>query len=137
MSGPIFSNDAVVLGLLMAVLALIFFTAQSKHPVFQRFYRFVPPLLLCYFLPALMQWPLGLIPGSESGLYFMASRYLLPASLILLCLSIDIKGIINLGPKSVIMFLAATLSIILGGPLALFFVMKMLPGLVPADTDEL
>ena len=118
-NGPVFTNDAIVLGLLMSVLALVFVTAQSERPFWKKFYTYVPTLLLCYFLPALLNWPLGLISGEESSLYYVASRYLLPASLILLCLSIDLKGIMNLGPKALIMFFAATAGIILGGPIAL------------------
>ena len=184
MTQPFFTNDAIVLGLLIIVLALVFVTSHSKASGWKKFYRYVPPLLLCYFLPALMAWPLGLISpqwydldklrdflqagvaptlsdqagwkamkqlildnniGQEalkpfivkSQLYFVASRYLLPASLVLLCLSIDFKGIINLGPKALIMFFAATLGIILGGPVALLTISYLAPGLVQANPDEL
>jgi uncharacterized membrane protein len=54
---------------------------------------------------------MGLISGEDSGLYYMASRYLLPASLVLLTLSIDLKAIINLGPKAIIMFLSGTFAL--------------------------
>ncbi len=134
---PVFTNDAVVLGLLLIVLALIFVTSGSKAPFWQTFYRYVPPLLLCYFLPALLNWPLGLISGEHSRLYFVASRYLLPASLILLTLSIDFKGILRLGPKALIMFFAATLGIVLGGPIALLVVTTFAPNLIPVTPDEL
>lgn len=128
-------NDAIVIGILLIVLAAIFYTASLKS--WSGFYRYVPPLLLCYFIPALLNWPLGLISGEESSLYFVASRYLLPASLILLCLSIDFKGIINLGPKAIIMFLTATLGIVIGGPIALLFVSYIAPGLISVSPDEL
>ena len=50
---------------------------------------------------------LGLVnPEISKNLYYVASRYLLPASLVLLTLSIDLKSIINLGPKAIIMFLS-------------------------------
>lgn len=133
---PLFTNDAIVLGLLMMVLALVFYTAGLKTPFWQRFYRYVPPLLLCYFLPALLHWPLGLISGEGSQLYFVASRYLLPASLILLCISIDLKGVIGLGPKALIMFFSATLGIIIGGPVALLVINAVAPDISsvgPAD----
>lgn len=133
---PVFTNDAVVLGLLMVVLGLVFYTSSLQTPFWKKFYRIVPSLLLCYFLPALLHWPLGLISGEESSLYYMASRYLLPASLILLCLSIDFKGIMNLGPKALIMFFTATLGIIIGGPVALFLVLKLFPHLIVANPDE-
>jgi uncharacterized membrane protein len=134
---PYFTNDAVVLGILLITLALIFVTSSSKSPRWQKFYRFFPPLLVCYFAPALLNWPLGLISGEESQLYFMSSRYLLPASLILLCISIDFKGIINLGPKSIIMFLAATLGIVIGGPIALLITSYILPDVIQANPDQI
>lgn len=134
---PVFTNDAIVLGLLILALTVVFVTSASAHPFWRRFYRYVPPLLLCYFLPALMHWPLGLISGAESDLYFVASRYLLPASLILLCISIDFQGILNLGPKALIMFGAATLGIVLGGPVAVLLVTQVAPDLIPVTPEQL
>ncbi|MDX1617331.1 MAG: DUF819 family protein, partial [Balneolaceae bacterium] len=116
-AAPLFTNDAVVLGILLLILAAIFITAHSKHPFWQKFYTFIPSLLLCYFVPSIFN-SLGIISGDESNLYFVASRYLLPASLVLLTISIDFKGILNLGPKAVIMFIAGTIGIVIGGPLA-------------------
>ena len=113
------ANDAIVLGLLAGALGLVFYT--HSLPRFKKFYTFVPALLMCYFIPAALN-SLGVVNGEESNLYFVASRYLLPASLILLCLSIDLKGIYNLGPKAIVMFFAATLGIVVGGPLALWLV---------------
>lgn len=134
---PYFTNDAIVFGLLSIVLALVFYTSSLDTPGWKKFYRYVPALLLCYFLPALLYWPLGLISGEGSNLYFVASRYLLPASLILLCLSIDLKGIANLGPKAIIMFLTATTGIILGGPIALLIVLNFFPEIIPADPQDI
>jgi uncharacterized membrane protein len=179
---PVFTNDAVVLGILMTVLAGIFYTSSIDSPRWKKFYTYIPALLLCYFLPALLNWPLGLIsphwyePGvydfaqslgimltpdmnyneisvvfedngiekslyagyqGHSQLYFMASRYLLPASLLLLCLGIDLKALINLGPKALIMFGAATVGIIIGGPIALLVASKIMPDVIGANTEEL
>ncbi len=134
---PLFTNDAVVLGLLMAVLAGIFYTAHSPAPFWRKFYTYVPALLLCYFVPALLNWPLGLISGEESELYTISSRYLLPASLILFCISIDFKGIMNLGPKALIMFLTATAGVIIGGPVAILATTYLFPGLISTTPDEL
>ena len=58
---PVFTNDAVVLGILMSLLALVFYTASLDNKNWKKFYTVVPTVLLCYFLPALMHWPLGLI----------------------------------------------------------------------------
>lgn len=133
---PIFTNDAVVFGILMLILGFVFVTNQSDQPVFKKFYKYVPAILLCYFIPALFHWPLGLISPEGSSLYFVASRYLLPASLILLCLSIDLKAIYNLGSKAIIMFFTATAGIVIGGPVALLIVLNVFPDLIPASSDE-
>lgn len=227
---PLFTNDAVVFGFLTLVLGIIFYT--SKLPAFKNFYTIVPTLVLCYFLPALLYWPLGLIApewfdpklltylsnlgfelpengmsfgeiknwldvqgvpvegygqflkggnyytsglleflekkhelvppeglnysemvawlkaqdvpvdgygqfARKSQLYFVASRYMLPASLLLLCISIDLKGILRLGPKALIMFFTATLGIVIGGPIALLVVSYLLPGVINVTPEEL
>ena len=127
------ANDAVVLGLLAVTLAGIFYAASL--PQFKKFFTFVPSLLLCYFIPAAFN-SLGIVDGEASSLYFVASRYLLPASLVLLCLSIDLKGIYNLGPKALIMFFAATSGIVIGGPIALWTVGQFNPEVFGGDTPE-
>ena len=135
---PVFTNDAVVLGLLLIILAFVFVTSSSSKPGWKKFYTFFPAVLACYFFPALLNWPLGLVSGEESDLYFVASRYLLPASLVLLCLSIDFKGILNLGPKALIMFFTATAGIIIGGPIALILISYIAPEVVNnAGADDI
>lgn len=125
----IFTNDAIVLGILLIILALIFKTASSKHPFWKKFYTYVPSLLLCYFIPSLLN-SLGLISGEESNLYFVASRYLLPASLVLLTVSIDLPGVLKLGRKAIIMFLTGTFGIVAGGPLAIIIISYFAPEIV-------
>jgi uncharacterized membrane protein len=137
MMQPYFTNDAIVLGLLLSVLSFVFFTSTSKNKWIQKFYTIFPPLLLCYFLPALLHWPLNLISGENSVLYKVSSQYLLPASLILLCLSIDLKGVWNLGPKALIMFLTGSLGVIIGGPIALLTVKYLFPDLIQTNPEDL
>ena len=129
-------NDAVIFGILILILAVIFRTSSSSNANLKKFYTFVPPLLLCYFIPGFLNWPLGLVSPEESQLYFVASRYLLPASLVLFCLSIDLKGIFNLGPKALIMFITATLGIIIGGPVALWISGSIFPEIKEAVPGE-
>lgn len=136
MNRPFFTNDAIVFGLLSIILALIFITSHSKRKFFKRFYTYVPALLLCYFIPGLFNWPLGLISGEESNLYYVASRYLLPASLVLFCISIDFKGIIKLGPKALIMFLTATIGIVVGAPVAFWIGSLIFPDIKSAVSGE-
>ncbi len=133
----VIENNAVLFGVLVSILAGVMYTSRLSHPFWERFYKYCPPLLLCYFLPALLNWPLGLLSEDSGQLYFVASRYLLPACLILLCLSIDIQGIINLGSKALIMFFTATLGIVLGGPIALLLVLNLNPEMLGVSSDEL
>lgn len=134
---PLITNDAVVFGLLMSILAFVFATSASKRPFWTKFYRIVPSVLLCYFIPAVFN-SLGIISGESSGLYKIASRYMLPASLVLLTVSIDLKGILKLGPKALIMFSAGTIGVMVGGPVALFIVSRFFPDILSGTgPDEL
>ena len=118
---PVITNDTIVFGLLMLALGFVFYTSSKKEGFWFKFYKVVPALLMAYLLPAIMN-STGLISDSHSNLYFVASRYLLPASLVLMTLSIDLKSIFNLGPKALIMFFTGTVGIIIGGPLAILLI---------------
>jgi uncharacterized membrane protein len=134
-AGPLVTNDAVVLGLLALILGGVFWTQQSRIPFFRRFYTYVPGLLLCYFLPSLLN-TFGIIDGSQSRLYYVASRFLLPACLVLLTLSIDLPAVARLGRKAVIMFFTGTAGIIIGGPLALLLVGTISPATVGGEGPD-
>ncbi|RYV00760.1 hypothetical protein SOPP22_18320 [Shewanella sp. OPT22] len=123
------TNDATVLGLLAVILGFVFYTNSSSHPFWKSFYKYIPALLLCYFLPSLLN-TLGIVDGHESKIYFVASRYLLPACLVLLILSVDLKAILNLGPKALIMFLVGTAGIVIGAPVSLLVVSAIEPSLL-------
>ena len=134
---PLITNDAVVLGLLAATLGFVFYTSRSNRKFWMKFYTYFPPLLMCYFIPALFNSPFGVISGKDSALYTVAKEYFLPASLILLCLSIDIKSIVQLGPKALIMFFAASTGVMLGGPLALWVTKLCFPSIIAEHGDML
>ena len=131
------TDDAVILGLLLVVLAVIFKTASLKHPFWKKFYTFCPVLLLCYFIPAILG-SFNIVATDKDGskLYFVAKNYMLPTSLVLLTLSIDLKGIIGLGPKALILFLTGTVGILLGGPLAILLVSTFSPEMVAGNGPE-
>ena len=122
----VFTNDAIVFGLLMLALGFVFYTSSIKEGFWSKFYKIVPALLMCYLIPAILN-SLGLIDDDTSQLYFVASRYLLPAALVLMTLSIDLKAIFNLGPKALIMFFAGTIGIVLGGPIAILLISAVSP----------
>ena len=129
------TNDAVVFGILIGIISLVFITSNSQNKICKKFYKFVPSLLLCYFVPSIFN-TLGIISGELSNLYFVASRYLLPASLVLLTISIDLPQILKLGPKALIMFLTGTFGIIFGGPISILLVSYIAPSMLNgADSD--
>jgi uncharacterized membrane protein len=132
---PMITNDAVVLGILMVILAFVFRTSHSDHPRWKKFYGVVPSLLLCYFIPSLLS-TFGIISGEHSNLYFVASRYLLPTSLVLLTISIDLPGVMRLGPKAVTMFFTGTAGIVIGGPAAIWLIALVSPETVGMGTDD-
>lgn len=129
------TNDAVVLGILLSILAIIFYTSTSRHRAFTRFYKFVPSILLCYFIPALLN-TFNVISGSTSGIYTVATRYFLPASLVLLTLGIDIPALSKLGGKAVAVFLAGSFGVMIGGPMALYAVGSISPGVLSVNGEE-
>lgn len=121
MNDPIITNDTIVFGLLSLCLGFVFYTSSLKTGFWGKFYNFVPAILMCYLLPSILA-SIGLVSDEKSSLYFMASRYLLPAALVLMTLSIDLKAIANLGSKALIMFLTGSFGIIIGGPIAILIV---------------
>ena len=170
---PWITNDAVTFGILSALLLAIFRFGESSAG--SRFYKVIPALLLCYFLPSLFstfgiispKWvdvaaatealtaagydlsgihnfkgfknfvltnevPHDLLDPfiGKSQLYFMASRYMLPASLILLTLSINLKEVFRLGPKALIMFITGTIGVVIGGPIAILLFSFIAPDVV-------
>ena len=129
-------NDAVIFGILILILGFVFYTSNLNNTIWKRFYTFFPVLLVCYFLPSLLNY-INLIDSSNSQLYFVASRYLLPCSLVLLTLSIDLKEISKLGSKALIMFFSGTIGILLGGPISILFVKYFFPTIVDIDLTDL
>ena len=129
------TEDTVIFGLLCLCLGFVFYTSSLKKGFWKKFYRIIPTLLMCYMLPAVLT-SVGLISEKDSNLYYIASRYLLPAALVLMTLSIDLKAILNLGSKALIMFLTGTAGIIIGGPIAILIVSAFSPETVGgADFD--
>ncbi|WP_420579777.1 DUF819 domain-containing protein [Reichenbachiella sp.] len=134
-STALITNDAVVFGLLMVLLGIVFKTNASSHPFWKKIYGIFPSVLVCYFLPSVFN-SLGIIDGNNSKLYFVASRYMLPAALVLLTLSTNFKEIKKLGSKAIIMFLTGTLGIVIGGPIALLVMGWIAPDVIGASAED-
>ncbi|MTE27266.1 DUF819 family protein [Winogradskyella ouciana] len=138
-NSPIFTNDTIVFGLLMLALGLVFLTESIKTGFWAKFYKIVPGLFMAYMLPAFLttsgliapEWTTVSETGVEiehkSNLYYVASRYLLPAALVLMTLSIDLKAVFNLGWKALVMFFTGTIGIVIGGPIAILLIAMVSP----------
>lgn len=132
---PLFTNDAVVAAILFALLLLIFQLAKSPNKLLQGFFKIFPPILLCYFLPGVLN-TFGIISGESSGVYPFVSKYLLPACLLLFTLSLDLEMLKKLGLKALLVFLAGTLGVIIGGPLAVKIVSSFKPEVFYMGTEN-
>ncbi|MEM9384773.1 MAG: DUF819 family protein [Pseudomonadota bacterium] len=134
-AAPLITDDAVTLGLLSLILGGIFYTAASENPRWQRFYRYVPVILLCYFIPSLLN-TFNVVDPEASRLYYVASRYLLPACLVLMTLSVDFQGIMRLGYRAIVMFFTGTVGVVIGGPIALLIVGTVSPETVGGEGPD-
>jgi uncharacterized membrane protein len=142
MKEPLFTNDAIVFSLLMGILGFVFYTSSQKTGFWAKFYKIIPALLMCYLLPSVLasfgiiapKWETvseaGAVIKHKSMLYDVAKLYMLPTALVLMILSIDLKAVLNLGPKALIMFFTATVGIVLGGPIAIWIMSIVAPEVV-------
>lgn len=120
------TDPVAVLVVLMTVLAAIFWFGETGAG--KRLFGIVPSLVFCYFVPTTLT-TLGVLPA-DSPVYDWIKAYLLPTSLMLLILALDVPGILRLGPKALIMMLAGTAGVVIGAPIALW----IFSALVPPDT---
>ncbi|HEX9887487.1 MAG TPA: DUF819 family protein [Longimicrobiales bacterium] len=108
-----------------SVVALIFWL--SGRPKLKRAFEFTPPVIYVYFVPMLAT-TIGVTP-SASPVYDWLTRYLLPFALFMLMISVDLKSIARLGFMALVMVVAGTVGIIIGGPISYL----MFRGFLPAD----
>jgi uncharacterized membrane protein len=123
----------------MLSLGFVFYTESLTNGFWQKFYKIVPGLFMAYLIPAILttagvispEWTTinssGETISHSSKLYFVASRYLLPAALVLMTLSIDLKAVFGLGWKALAMFFTGTIGIIIGGPIAILLISAISP----------
>lgn len=126
------TNDAIVFGLLIGIIAFTFYTSSLKSSFWQKFYQIIPSILVCYFVPGLLN-SFHIISGEESKLYAVASKFLLPACLVYFTISIDFQALKKLGPKALIVFLAGSLGVMVGGPVSLWIVKTIWPEVLAGD----
>ena len=101
-----------IAALFSAVLGVVFWL--DSFDVFEPVFKYLPPVIWAYFVPMLLTTA-GITPA-ESPVYDWMSTYLLPFSLFLLMITVDLNAILRLGPMALFMMCAGTLGIMVGGP---------------------
>ena len=103
-----------IAALFSAILGFVFWL--DSFDALESIFKYLPPVIWAYFVPMLCT-TFGVTPA-ESPVYDWMSTYLLPFSLFLLMITVDLKAILRLGPMALFMMCAGTLGIVVGGPVA-------------------
>ncbi len=117
------SDPMLVFAYLGGLLAIIFWV--SGIPALEKFFTVVPPLIFAYFVPTIST-ALGITPIASPA-YDWIIRFLLPVALFLLVITIDVRALAKMGWMALVMMLAGTVGIIIGGPVAFLAVGHWLP----------
>ena len=112
MPDALVTEPTALFALLAAAMGLVFWL--STLPALKKLFEYLPPVIWAYFVPMLLT-TVGVTPA-ESPTYAWMSRYLLPFALFLLMITVDVPAILRLGKIALIMMLAGTLGIVVGGP---------------------
>lgn len=117
------THPVLLVAVLAGIEALVLW--MSRHERTGRYFDFLPAVFWIYFLPMLAA-TFGLI-APKSPVYGLITTWLLPASLVLLLLPVDLKAILKLGPTALAMFFIGAAGII-GGAVLSFALFKPLVG---------
>jgi uncharacterized membrane protein len=117
------ADPMAVFAFLAALVALIFWASGLER--FKKTFEVIPPVVYVYFLPMLATTA-GITPAS-SPTYDWMTRYLLLFALLLLMISIDMRSIGRLGPMALVMVVAGTVGVVIGGPISLLIFEPLLP----------
>lgn len=113
---------AVIVILIFIEFCVLYISGTQR---FKRYFHFIPPVFWIYAIPMLFS-SLGFI-SAENPFYNIIAANVLPASLILLLLSTDLKAISRLGKKALFMMMSGSVSIMVAVPLV-FYLFKGIVG---------
>lgn len=108
---------------LLFIEGTILFLSERREC--EKLFRFPPPLFWIYFLPMIFSG-LGILP-QQHAIYPRITSTVLPAGLILLLVSTDIKAILKLGRPALLMMLTGSAGIMIGAPLVVMLFKPWLP----------
>jgi uncharacterized membrane protein len=116
-------NPIYILAILIVIEACILWLSNNRKT--SAFFTYLPSMFWIYFLP-MMAGTVGIIPH-ESFVYEAITKWCLPASLVLLLLSVDIKAILHLGKTALAMMAVGAIGIMLGAPIVVLIYKSWLP----------
>ncbi len=116
-------NPLGILLILALIEGAVLFLAA--FPKTKKFFQFPPFMFWIYFLPMVFSG-LDVIP-QQSGIYPKIGLMILPASLVLLLVSVDLKAIFRIGRPALLMMFAGSAGIILTGPIVILLFWPWLP----------
>src|SRR5947208_3550008 len=123
MMAALIKDPVFLLAYLAGVVGLVF--QVSRLPRLQGLFDRLPALVWTYFIP-MLSTSAGIIPD-DSALYRALARYLLPACLVLLLISAELKAIARLGRTALVVMAAGCLGVALGCVAAFLVLRPWLP----------
>jgi len=123
-------NDSIsIAAVLLGIEAGVFLAAE--HGRLRAVFRVLPAVFWVYLLPGLAATA-GLIARSGPDrrtlpLFDFATGFVLPGALVVLLLSADMRAIVRLGRPALVMVLAGSAGVVLGGPAAVLLLGRWLP----------
>lgn len=117
MTDILITSPAGVLAVLAAVTSFFFWLAKrTEWPLF----NYLPPLIFIYVTPVILS-NTGVIPNS-SPVYDFMGDIVLPMFLIIMLVDVDLRSTVRVMGKGVFVFLAGSIGVMVGAPLALMLV---------------
>ncbi len=123
MEESLIQDPMSVVAFLAFIVGAVFWL--SRQEPLEKLFEYVPPVIFCYFVP-MMATTAGITPAA-SPVYGWLTRYLLPFALFLLMISVDLRSVAKLGKVALVMVLAGTLGIVIGGPISYLVFGNFLP----------
>ena len=132
---PLFRDPFDILVGLLLIEGLVLLMSQWRPlgPLF----KYLAPMFWIYFLPMVAAttglFPLEKDPTDPLGFrvltptYGLINTYCLPASLVLLMISVDLRGIGRLGLIALVVMLAGSVGTFIGAPISLLIFQKWMP----------
>jgi uncharacterized membrane protein len=115
------THPLLLIFIFVGIVSLVY--GLSENPKTSGIFRYLPAPLWCYFVPTFLA-SVGWVP-SQTPLYALMSRFILPASLILMLLATDIPALLKLSRKALLAMVAGSFGIGVGAFLTFILAFKM------------